>query len=83
MSSSRVQVLLSIGAIVLLAFIMNIVYINGLLKVDEHYSGVIEEGVHLKRRVQVNQEKALRLLQRKFASYRSIQKLQRSKFDCS
>ncbi|OCS93542.1 hypothetical protein A6K76_05230 [Caryophanon latum] len=47
MSSSRVQVLLSIGAIVVLAFIMNIVYINGLLKVDDHYSYVIDEGMTL------------------------------------
>lgn len=47
MSSSRMQVLLSIGMIVLLAFIMNIVYINGLLKVEERYSYVIGEGVVL------------------------------------
>lgn len=45
--SSRMQVLLSIGVVVLLGLVMNIVFVGGLLKVDKEYSAVIEKGIGL------------------------------------
>ena len=45
--SSRLQVVCSISGIIALALIMNIVFMNGLVKVDGEYSGVIERGVQL------------------------------------
>lgn len=45
--SSRLQVVCSISGIIALALIMNVVFMNGLVKVDGEYSGVIERGVQL------------------------------------
>lgn len=45
--SSRLQVVCSISGIIALALIMNIVFMNGLVKVDGEYSDVIERGVQL------------------------------------